>query len=210
MASHEYPLGQLAGQIGAQVPPPHASTSPQLPQASVPPQPSIKGPQVKCSPTQVFGTQAPSPQTLGWPKAPQVLPPVQVPQLKSAEQPSETSPQFLPRPSQVLATQLPTAQTFAVPPPPQDWPSRQLPHCSCPPHPSGIVPQVAWESLHVVAVVQTPPSTCDAGTQSGLVASSQLPVAVQQPWHVDASQTTGWAPQAVSTANSKNIDKARM
>jgi hypothetical protein len=53
-------------------PPPQVFGAVQLPQSSDLPQPSLICPQFLPSPTQVLGTHAPVPQTLGLPLAPQV------------------------------------------------------------------------------------------------------------------------------------------
>jgi hypothetical protein len=68
----------------------------QVPQATVPPQPSPMKPQLAPSVVQVFGLQLPLPQLFGVPPPPQVIGAVQTPQLMVLPQPSEIGPQLAP------------------------------------------------------------------------------------------------------------------
>src|SRR5207249_3618232 len=78
----------------------------QVPQLSVPPQPSETVPQSAPWAAQVVGVQAPVPQTLGVPPPPQVCGAVQLPQLKVPPQPSGAVPQLFPSCAQVLGTHM--------------------------------------------------------------------------------------------------------
>ena len=75
-------------------PPPQVWPAGQLPQFSIPPQPSSLGPHCSFREAQVAGMQAPLPQTPGLPPPPQISGGVQVPQLRTPPQPSPAAPQL--------------------------------------------------------------------------------------------------------------------
>src|SRR5205823_2735200 len=103
-------------------PPPQVARPMQLPQLTVPPQPSLGVPQLALSAAQVVGLQA---QTLGTPVAPHACcAPTQVPQSSTPPQPSMMVPQFLPAAAQVVGAQ---PQTPGEPAPPQVLGDAQLP-----------------------------------------------------------------------------------
>jgi hypothetical protein len=118
---------------------------PQVPQLSVPPQPSEAVPQLKPREEQVFGVQEPLHTLLT-----QLWPAGQEPQLSAPPQPSPTVPQFLPRLAQVFGVHGSVQVLFV-----QVWPAGQEPQLSVPPQPSPMVPQLP--------VMQT------AGTQAVLM-----------------------------------------
>src|SRR5690349_24295041 len=120
--------------------PPHVSPGVvQLPQVTIPPQPSLIVPQLFGA--QVFGLHVP--QTLVVPEPPHVSPFAQVPQLSMCPQPSLTLPQFFPCDAHVLGTQL--LQTLST----QNSPSAQLPHGTMAPvHGLVTVPQFFPWRLH--------------------------------------------------------------
>jgi hypothetical protein len=89
-------------------PPPQVRGAVQVPQSSVPPQPSLAKPQSAPVVAQVCGTQPPPfPQTFGTPPPPQVSGAAQVPQSSVPPQPSGSEPQFAPSAAQVVGVQPP-------------------------------------------------------------------------------------------------------
>jgi hypothetical protein len=108
---------------------------PQVPQSSVPPQPSGIVPQVLLSYAQVVRVQpaAGVPHTFAVPPPPQVWPWGQLPQSSFAPQPSSTWPQLFPSDWQVAGWHAGAPQALAVPPPPHVWPSGHPPHWRNPP-----------------------------------------------------------------------------
>ena len=77
----------------------------QVPQSSVPPQPSAIVPQLAPLAPQVVCVQL-VPHLLGMPPPPQLAGAVQLPQSRMPPQPSATGPQFAPMPTQVLGVQV--------------------------------------------------------------------------------------------------------
>ena len=134
---------------------PQTCPSVQVPQLSVPPQPSDAVPQLSPSGHVVAGVQ---PHWLATPPPPQVSGAVQVPQLRVPPQPSDTEPQLSPAGHVVRGVQ---PQTFTVSPPPQVWGAVQVPQL--PPQPS------SPHSLPVQSGVQhTPNFAPDSSTQTPL------------------------------------------
>lgn len=129
-------------------PPPHVRPELQLPQLSIPVQPSLTSPHSRPRAEQVVGRQ---PQRLGA-FTPQLEPAEHVPQLSNAAQPSETRPHSALSVAQVPGVQVPVAHTFARPPAPQVFPPEQVPHSSTPPQPSSACPQSSPRALQVVGV----------------------------------------------------------
>jgi hypothetical protein len=97
-------------------PPPQVCGAVQVPQATVPPHPSLRTPQFLLALVQLFGTQV-EPHTLGVPPPPQVAGTVQVLAVQSSVPPHAlgTVPQ---RPVQLVTVSV-QPHTLAVPPPPQ-------------------------------------------------------------------------------------------
>jgi hypothetical protein len=89
----------------------------QLPQLSVPLQPSEMVPQFFPCAEQVVGVH---PQTLAVPAPPHVSGAAQVPQATTLLQPSEIAPQLSGAMQAVSGVHVPSPHTFGVPPPPQD------------------------------------------------------------------------------------------
>ncbi len=128
----------------------------QVPQSSVPPQPSGMLPQsVPCA-AHVVGVQ----HTFGVPPPPQTAGAGQVPQFKVPPQLSGMPPQLAPCAAHVVRVQ---PHTFAVPPPPQMLGDAHEPQSSgLGQVPLGIVPQLAPFAVHVVGVQHTP-NVCEPG-----------------------------------------------
>jgi hypothetical protein len=128
----------------------------QLPQLSVPPQPSGIEPQFLPCFAHVVGVQ---PQTLAVPPPAHVCGEAQLPQFRVLPQPSGTEPQFLPSAVHDVGVQVP--QTLATLPPPQVWGAWQVfPQTRSWPQPSPlvIVPHcfgVVVQVFGVHVVVQT-------------------------------------------------------
>jgi len=110
----------------------HVWPLPQVPQLSVPPQPSEALPQLNPSEEQVAGVHEPLHTLLM-----QLWPAGQVPQLSAPPQPSPTVPQFLPRLAHVFGVHGIVQVPFV-----HAWPVGQLPQLSVPPQPSLMVPQL--------------------------------------------------------------------
>jgi hypothetical protein len=164
------PAPALAHVLGTHIPgglphalavpaPPHVSGAVQVPQLSVPPQPSACVPHVAPSSVHVFGVQVcAAPQTLGVPPPPQLSSPVHVPQLAIVPpQPSPAGPQLIAVPpgpafAHVFGTHMPGGlpHWFAIPAPPHVSGEVQVPHIRVPPQPSACSPQFAPRSPHVL------------------------------------------------------------
>jgi hypothetical protein len=142
----QQPVVPLEPQTFAVPPPPHVPEL-QLPQFSVPPQPSGIEPQFLPCRAHVVGVQ---PQTLAVPPPAHVCGAVQEPQARELPQPSGIEPQFLPWAEHDVGMQVP--QTLAVPPPPQVWGATHVfPQLRVPPQPSGMPEPhcVGFDAEHV-------------------------------------------------------------
>ena len=131
--------------------PPQVWPAGQLPQASVPPQPSAMEPQSFPCAAQVVGVHGAGPQVRSevhtWPVP-------QAPQSIVAPQPSGIVPHVFPCAAQVVGLQVDCGvpHALAVPAPPQVCPCGQEPHSRAPPHPSPACPHVAFSDWQVAGV----------------------------------------------------------
>ena len=143
-------------------PAPHFKGDVQVPQESVPPQPSPAGPQLKPRSTQVFGVQmgAGVPHTAGVPPPPHVAGEVHEPHASVSPQPSPAGPQPIFWSVHESGTHAPPSippsggtkldpHVLGLPPPPQMSGAVQDPQESAPPHPSPAGPQLIPRSLQV-------------------------------------------------------------
>jgi len=150
---------------------------PQVPQSSIPPQPSPCMPQLDPSEAQVAGVHMTVwPQTLGMPPPPHVSGMVQVPQSSVPPQPSPCMPQLKPSAAQVVGVHA-VPHMLAVPPPPQVCPVGQPPQSTMPPQPSSTGPHIPG--------MQTEEASPQDGPESP--ASGRLSVPVEPPVELDAA-----------------------